>query len=88
MVAWKVAVPVFPRSKSMHPRENASPHLAVLVRVQNTAQRHLGCRCCTEFRQTGVGGVVINAMLPRRHCLTAQKMQRFTSLQLRHSGTS
>ena len=32
---------------------------------------HLGCRCCTEFGQSGTGGVVINAMLPRRHSLKA-----------------
>ena len=37
------------------------------------SSRHLGCRCCTESSQSGTGSVVINAMLPRRRCLKAQK---------------
>ena len=34
---------------------------------------HLDCRCFTEFGQSSTGSVVINAMLPRRRCLKAQK---------------
>ena len=38
-------------------------------RGRNLSIRHLGCRCCTTFRQSSTGGDVITATLPRRHCL-------------------
>ena len=33
----------------------------------------MGCRCYKEFGQSSTGTVVINAVLPRRHCLNALK---------------
>ena len=57
---------------------------------RNLSSRHLGCRCCTEFRQSGTACVVTKAMLPRRHCLKAQHKTKhrlaasMTTESLRH----
>ena len=37
------------------------------------SSRHLVCRRCTMFRRSSSGGVVIDAMLPRRCCLKGRK---------------
>ena len=45
---------------------------------RNRSSRHLGRRCCTKFRQPSTGSVVINAMLPRRHCLSKHFFEKQT----------
>ena len=54
------------------------PEEGQAARVGTLSSRHLGCRCCTEFRQSSTGGVVINAVPPRHHCLKAQKEEEKT----------
>ena len=53
----------------------------LVCRGRNLSSRHMGCRCCAMFRQSGTAGVVPNPMLPRRHCLKAlSKQNKFTTV--------
>ena len=66
-------------------RRTSPSYIFLVCRGRKLSSRHLGCRCCTAFTQFSTGIVIINAMLPRRHCLKALKNRTQEQKHPQHS---